>query len=156
MREVMTYQSISLIIAVTSLLVALAAAWIAKSSLSQANQVAQRDQKDWRQRKWFDLYFKADGTYDALDRFHVLYTSTSTPSWGTKEWEAEWNDLMHILRRVHAMALVFPKNPVINELLSATAVFKDPEQAVSKERLEKVLNAVEGVRQKALVDATVL
>jgi len=49
------------------------------------------------------------------------------------------------------MALVFPKNSAIDELLACTAVFKDEEQAVSNERLSKLFDAVEGVRQKALI-----
>src|SRR5229473_5734568 len=83
----MTRESVSIMIEVISLLAALAAVWVARSSLSQAQRVADRDQRDWRQRKWFDLYFKADEAYDALDRFQVLYPGSSSPGWGTPEWE---------------------------------------------------------------------
>ena len=76
----------------------MAATLIAKSSLSQAKRVADRDQEDWKQRKWFDVYFKADEAYDALDRFQVLYPSPSSPGWKTPEWEREYHDLMRIMR----------------------------------------------------------
>ncbi len=53
------YESFSLGVSLASLLISVAAVWIAKSSLSQAKQVADRDREDWRQRKWFDLPWTA-------------------------------------------------------------------------------------------------
>jgi hypothetical protein len=53
------------------------------------------------------------------------------------------------------MAVVFPQNPAIQAFLSSTAVFKD-EKTVSEERLSKVFDAVELVRQKALIHPTIL
>jgi hypothetical protein len=148
----MSYDSISLAVAIASLLAAGAAAWVARSSLSQAKQVADRDKKDWKQRKWFDLYFKAGEAYDALDRFQTMYPS----GWNTVEFERDWNDLIRTVRSVHTMALVFPKNPAIDAFLSATGEFKDPKEALSKDRLAKIFDAVEGLRQNALVDPSVL
>ena len=74
---------------------------------------------DWKQRKWFDLYFKADEAYDALERFQVLYPDPMNLT--TTEGKQEWNELMRIMRAVHRMAVVFPQNAAIDELLSATA-----------------------------------
>ena len=156
MRHVLSYESVSLVVAIASLLVSIAAVWVARNSLSQAKQVADRDRRDWKQRKWFDLYFKADEAYDCLDRFRTLYPTTEDPAWGTKGWERDWNDLVGTMRVVHRMAAVFPKNAAIDELLAVTAVFQNPEEAVSKDRLSRILNAVQGVREKALVDAGVL
>jgi len=150
MRGAVSYESVSLAIAIASLLASAAATLIARSSLSQAKQVADRDQKDWKQRKWFDLYFKADEAYDALDRFQVLYPSTSSPGWNTPEWERESHDLMRVMRTVHRVAVVFPQNPVIQALFDATAAFKNMEEATSKDRLSKVGDAVEGIRQKSI------
>jgi hypothetical protein len=147
------YESISFWVAIGSFLTSVAAVLIARSSLSQAKQVADRDRRDWSQRKWFDLYFKANEVYDSLDRFQTLYDAAAPC---TTEFQKDWNDLMFLIREVHAMALVFPKNSVIDEILSCTAVFKDRAEALSKCRLKKVFNAVEGIRQKALVDPTVL
>lgn len=147
------YESVSLCVAIASFLASVAAALIARSSLSQAKQVADRDRRDWKQRKWFDLYFKANEVHDSLDRFQTLYDD-ATPC--TAEFQKDWNNLMFLIRQVHAMALVFPRNLATDELLSCTAAFKDRAEALSKSRLAKVFNAVEGVRQRALVDPTVL
>jgi hypothetical protein len=152
-----SYGSVPLAIAIASLLASVAAASIAKSSLSQAKRVADRDHKDWKQRKWFELYFKADEAYDALDRFQVLYPNTSSPGWSTAEWERESHDLMRVMRTVHRIALVFPQNPEIKALFDATAAFENMNEATSKDRLSKIFDAVEGIRQKALIfDATIL
>ena len=157
MRHAISLELISLIIALASLAVAAAATLIAKRSLSQAKEVAARDQLDWRQRKWFDLYFKADEARDALDRFQVLYPSPSSPEWDTPEWENEAHNLMRVMRTLHRIALVFPQNAEIQALFEATAAFKNMDEATSKARLEIVANAVEGIRQKALIrDLSVL
>jgi hypothetical protein len=42
---------------------------------------------------------------------------------------------------------VFPKSPAIDDFFAASAVFENRQQAFSKERLEAVLDAVEGLRQ---------
>jgi hypothetical protein len=157
MRHAISLEAISLIVGIVSLIIALAATLIAKSSLSQARQVAARDQTDWKQRKWFDLYFKADEAYDALDRFQALYPTPSAPGWNTNEMRRESHDLVRIMRTVHRIAVVFPMNPEVQALFDATAVFKNMDEATSKERLEKVFDAVEGIRQKALIrDVSVL
>jgi hypothetical protein len=145
-----TYELISFVIAVASLVLSAAAALIAKSSLSQAKQVADRDQMEWRQRKWADMYLKANETYDSLDRFRVL-----SASWSTEDWEREWNDLMRVIRGAHAAAVVFPKNPAVDSFLSSTAVFKD-ERTVSEERLSKVFDAVELIRQNGRMPSSIL
>lgn len=54
------------------------------------------------------------------------------------------------------MAAVFPKNPVIDELFAWTMGLSNPEEAVSKERMEKLFDAVSNLRQKALVDSSIL
>lgn len=149
-QQAMTYESVSLVVAIVSLLLSGIATLVAKSSLSQAKEVAARDERDWRQRRWADMYLKADETYDALDRFHVL-----SDSWDTEEWEREWNDLMRLIRGALAMAVVFPQNPAIGAFLSSAAVFKD-EKTVSEERLSKVFDAVELIRQRALLPAAIL
>jgi hypothetical protein len=156
MHGAVSYETVSLAIAIASLLASVAAVLIAKSSLSQAKQVADRDQKDWRQRKWFDLYFKADEAYDALDRFQALYPSTSSPGWNTAEMQREQHDLMRVMRTVHRIAAVFPQTPVIQGLFDATGVFANMDEATSKDRLSKVFNAVQDIRGKALVDTSVL
>jgi hypothetical protein len=154
MYGAVSYESVSLAIAIASLLVSAGSVLIARSALSQAKRVADRDQKDWKQRKWYDLYFKADEAYDALDRFQALYPSTSAPGWNTAEMLKESHDLMRTMRTVHRIALVFPQNQLIHALFDATAAFKSMDEATSKDRLSKVFDAVEGIRQKALITDT--
>ncbi len=146
----------SFMVSLASLFAAIAACRVAKSALSQAILVAEREQRDWRQRKWFDLYFKASQAYDALERFQTVYESTFPESWGTPEMTHDWNNLMHLFREVGAMAVVFPKNTEIDKLFAAVAVFSNPQEAFSKDRLKAILDAMEGIRQKALVEPTVL
>ena len=75
----------SLAVAIASLIASVAAARVANSSLTQARQVAVRDEREWKQRKWFDLYFKASEAYDFLEYFQQNYSSAASPSWGTDE-----------------------------------------------------------------------
>ncbi len=152
----LTYEMTTLLVSMASLLLGVAAVWIARSSLSQARKFAEQEQRDWRQRKWFDLYFKADEAYDALDHFQVLYPNSSLPEWGSPKWQQDWSDLMRAMRTVNRMAVVFPKSPVIDEVFASTAVFASQDEALSQDRLQQLLNAVEGIRQKSLVDPTVL
>lgn len=156
MTNVVSYESVSLAIATASLFASVAAALIAQSALSQAKRVADRDQKDWKQRKWYDLYFKADEAYDALDRFQSLYPSTASPGWNMEVMLQESHDLMRTIRTVHRIALVFPQNQEVKALFDATAAFKNMEEATSKDRLSKIFDAVEGIRQKSLIDVSVL
>ena len=156
MHGLLNYEFITLTIAVVSLMLSAAAVWIARSTLFHAMQVAAREHEDWKQRKWYDLYFKADEAYDALDRFQVLYPSASSPDWNTEVMQRESHDLMRTMRTVHRIAFVFPQNQVIQALFDATAAFKNMEEATSKDRLSKVLDAIEGIRQKALLDVSVL
>ena len=150
MGHLKSYEFTSLIVAVASLMLSVATALIAKSSLSQAKHVADRDQEDWRQRKWADMYLRANETYDALDRFRVL-----SPSWSEEGWEREWNDLMRLIRGALAMAVVFPKNPAIDSFISSTAVFKN-ERTVSEVRLSKVFDAVELIRANSRIRPNIL
>jgi len=148
-------------VAVASLALSIAACLIAWSSLRQAKLVAERDRKDWKQRKWFDLYFAASGVYDDLDRFQAQYVFTRTGA-GVQsvpgQRNTELSNLMTSIRKVHAMAAVFPRTQVITDLFDATAAFGETEKEVSsKDRLKKIFDAVEGLRQQALlVDKRVL
>jgi hypothetical protein len=146
---------LSTLLSVASLLLSLAATFIAGSSLSQARRVANRDRQDWRQRRWFDLYFQLSETYDFFDWFQTEYKSTNPSSWGDIEIR-DWNRLMNLFRRVHTTAMVFPPNPVIDKLVLATAVFSDQQESLSDNRLKSVLDVMDDVRMEALVDRGVL
>lgn len=147
------YEAVTLLVAVASFLASLAAVWISKSSLSQAGQVAERDRKDWQQRKWFDLYFQASDTCHSLEHFQTLY---ETGSLSTAECVADRNALMFRFRKMYAIAVVFPRNSVIDALASCADGLENPEEVLSKARVQKMFDAVEGLRLKALVNASVL
>jgi hypothetical protein len=49
------------------------------------------------------------------------------------------------------MAALFPKNAVMNELFAITGGMKENDQLLSPDNLEKLCDAIENVRQKALI-----
>lgn len=137
----------SFVVAVASGFVAIGALWVAKKTLELANM-------DWRQRKWFDLYAKGNEAYDALERFQISYPSRQDLV--TPEGPREWNSVMSIMRSLHTLAVVFPKCQEIDNLAATTAIFRDQNAAFSKDALKNILQALEGIRQRALVDVSVL
>jgi hypothetical protein len=52
--------------------------------------------------------------------------------------------------------MVFPIDPVVTELCLATADFGNIEDVFSTERLKRIFEAMNSVREKALVDPAVL
>lgn len=149
---------ISLLISVASFLAARAAVRVAQSSLRQAERVATRDRQEWKQRTWFDLYLKANEAYDFFEYFQGKYHDRDTESSPERiqEFAQDWNHLMRLMRHVHAMATVFPKNSVIDGLITSTAVFTNEKEALSPDRLAKVFNAVKGLGEKALLAHDIL
>jgi hypothetical protein len=139
----------TLIIAVASLVVAVVAVRFTVVALNLARM-------DWRQRKWFDLYFQAAQASDFLENFQKQYGATPLELRGMPEVMRPFNELLFLLRKAYSMAVVFPINPEIQEFLNASAVFKDRNEAFSTERLEKIKNAVDGLREKALLGPEVL
>jgi hypothetical protein len=154
--------SVDTIIAGTALVVSVAAALIAKSSLVQAKQVADRDQQDWKQRKWFDLYFKAEEAYDTLERFRASYPSTSALGWGTPECNRKRDDLMLTMRTVHCIALAFiPRSgeipPEIQALFDATTGFHNIEaDGISESQKTKMFDAVEKLVPRVRLHSSIL
>jgi hypothetical protein len=146
-----TYDIVTLILAMASLAVAFAATFIARNSLSQTADAAGQARKDWKQRKWFDLYLKANEAYDFFDYFQIKYPSTSSIGWQTEAWVGDWTKLILLLREVHAMAAVFPKNPILDQLVAVTAALRNGDEAVSKHRLKLMFDAVDEVRLKARI-----
>jgi hypothetical protein len=146
------YNAVSLIVAAASLIVSLIAAAVAKQSLDQSKRVADRDSTDWRQRKWFDLYFEAEKAYDALDQFQAEYCdgAPTRHDEGWNDFARQVNTLMSMIRRVHAMAAVFPMNPAVDKLFKS-AVFPTEADLLSTERKKMMFDAVQDIREKALI-----
>jgi hypothetical protein len=140
-------------LSVASMLVSIAALSVARNSLKLARHVAEQEQIDWKQRKWFDLYFGASEFYSHLERYQTLYEHRMLR---TENDVSDWNELMFLIRRVQAMAVVFPKTAAIDEFIKATSVFKDQEEAFSKERLKIIFDAVYNLGRKAAVHSSVL
>jgi hypothetical protein len=152
----------SLTVSVASLITAIASTFIAKRSLTEAalareqgKEIADRAHDDWAQQKWFDLYFKVDQAYNALEYFQTEYHG-SNPAVQSKEQIKDYNQLMHVMREAHTMALVFPKNPTIDALFASTVFSNFWADALQEERLKDLFEALDLLRQKALMDPSVL
>ena len=62
---------------------------------------------------------------------------------------------MFLIRRLHSMAMVFPKHPAIDKLVKATS-FDMPADAVEEWRLKLFLEAVQDMREMAVLDPSTL
>jgi hypothetical protein len=100
------------VVAVASLVGSLVALAVAKSTLTLAKQVAEHEQRDWTQRKWFDLYDTAEIFRTLLEKFQVKYDRKLD----TKEFENDAHELTFAARRMIRFACVFPQNPTVNAL----------------------------------------
>jgi hypothetical protein len=96
--------------------------------------------------------YKADEVYDALEEFQVKYCQAGPQSiafWSVQLQE-DANRLRAMTRRVHSMAAVFPQNPVMDKLFANTD-FKDNQELLSKACLDALFEAVQDIRDKALI-----
>jgi len=134
-------------IALASLVVAVAAFVVTWVTLKEAED-------DWRQMKWFDLYFKADEAYNTLEKYQTVYKSQPVPQ--TVLQMHDWNDLMFRIRQVHTMADVFPKNTTIDLLFASTVSFQNPANAFDPNRLPQMMEALQGLRDRAKLKQKVL
>jgi len=151
----LNWPSLSGGVAVANLIVAIIAMYLGWLALKIARRTMQDAEEDWKHRKWYDLYFKAAEAYDLLDRYRTLYSVGQGRVAPTQAMEDSWNDLMMHVRVCHTMSTVFPKNRDIDDLHEATKFSKD-EYVYDNERFKKFGDAVEGLRQKALLKPSVL
>jgi len=156
------------ITSLTSLAVSIASAFIAKSALEQAKLAVQeqtrsvQEQKlaneqahgDWAQRKWFDLYFKVEQACNALENYQAIYQH-GNPATPSAQQYIDAKRVTFLFREAGAMALVFPKNEVVDKLLE-TVKFSSVTDMAQPMRLKAISDALEMLRQKALVDRRVL
>jgi hypothetical protein len=134
-------------VAIFALVVAIVALFVARKTLKDAEEF-------WKQQKWFDLYAKADEGYDAFDRYCTTYKMSPHPEMRIGHTN-DWNNLMFLIRRVHSMAMVFPKHPAINKLVKATS-FDMPADPLEEWRLKLFLEAVQDMREMAVLDPSIL
>jgi hypothetical protein len=140
------------IVAVASLVGSLVALAIAKSTLELAKQVAEHEQRDWTQRKWFDLFDAAENFRTLLERFQVKYQSKLT----TTEFVDDAHELTFAARRALRFASVFPQNPTVNAFFACVNKWNLEENFFSKEVAADYDDAIEGFRQEARVPAEVI
>src|SRR5450755_3918775 len=134
-------------VAISALFVAIVSFFVAQKTLKDAEEF-------WKQQKWFDLYAKADEGYDTFERYCIGYKGLHQLEMRPDHTEA-WNELMFLIRRVHSMAMVFPKCSAIDKLVKATS-FNTPENALEEWRLKLFLDAVQDMREMAVLDNTIL
>ena len=126
----------------------------ARDSLMIARKTVEHARMDWAQEKWFDLYLKAGRAYNGLEHYQALYQGGNSAV-QSPEQVRDFNQLMRLFYEAHTMALVFPKNAATEALFASTR-FKNSNDVLSKEKTKALLDALELLRQKALVDRSVL
>jgi len=166
----MTEAQITTIIGFVSLAVAIASLWVAAASLKaaesasrtaedtlrQAKEVSDRDLVDWRQSKWLDLYVRARDMGSALEHFQTKYRGTLLDPRNDHEMNKDYNDFMLLNRECMTLAVVFPKNEVIENLAAAAAAFREWKEALSLDRLKLIEDSIEEIRTLALLRPEVL
>jgi hypothetical protein len=128
---------------------------LAAESLRQTKEVADRELADWRQSKWFELYFSASEMCDTLEHFQVIHLPNAE-YWNSEPLASDYNRIIFLNRKCLAMAVVFPKNPAVDKLAAASAAFRNREEVFSKDRLKLIQDAVQDLRELALLHPAVL
>jgi hypothetical protein len=150
----------SLAVSGVALVVSLAAAIFAGISVRQsrdairhAKQIADRERQDWKQQKWFDLYLVANEAHEQLMSFQAKYKSGEYSQLMHEDVER----VAHCIGLAYARAMVFPVNQAITEFCMSTSAVTTPEDMLSEVKLKQIFDAVENLREKALImDPTVL
>jgi uncharacterized protein with FMN-binding domain len=153
----------SLVVAVVSFVASLVSAAIANSARKDAERIADRAHDEWAQQKWFDLYFSANSAYDAMEKLQadcIAQNGRIISIRGGGNYPDRANEVIFLFREIQAMALVFPQCTTIDMLCAATSRFSDnpddPRGLRSRERLKALMDAMNDVREQALVDSSVL
>lgn len=151
----------SLVIAIVSFASSLVSAVIANWSRKDAKRIADSAHDEWAQQKWFDLYFSTNSAYDAMEKLQkdcIVQTGRIISIAGGGNYPDRANVVIFLFREIQAMAMVFPQCATIDMLCAATSRFgddpHDPNGLLSKERLKNLMDAMNDIREKALVDLT--
>ncbi|MGB8494460.1 MAG: hypothetical protein WCE53_08695 [Candidatus Acidiferrum sp.] len=91
-----TSLAVAVIVSVVSLYLSKVSVRIAENSLKLTKELAERDLRDWTQRKWFDLYDAAEIFRTLLERFQVKYDKQLA----TKDFEDDAHELVFAARRM--------------------------------------------------------
>lgn len=129
---------------------------LAAESLRQAKDVAERELADWRQSKWLELYFRASEMCDTLEHFQKVHKPDSGEYRYSEPIASDYNNFIFLNRKCLTMAAVFPKNDAVDKLAAAAAAFREWEEVFSPERLKAIGEAVQDIRELALLHPAVL
>lgn len=148
----------SLAVSVASLITSV---WIGKGSLAlardtlkQAKEVTGRASDDWRQQQWFSLFVEGNTAVDLLDRHYAVMKSPGGPSWQAIQPSIDAATLQ--IKKVLGLAVVFPKCAEIDFLFAAASTFRTEPDYANVEKRSSLFDAVEDLRQRALVSSDVL
>jgi hypothetical protein len=115
--------SISDCVGIANLGVAIIAGVLGWFALRVASKTLKEANEDWKQRKWFDLFFKANEVQNAL----IRYRKTYDPKFGSLERQFAWNSLMALVQESYSVAGVSPQSSVVTSFLQATKMLQpDP------------------------------
>ena len=129
---------------------------LAAESLRQAKDVAERELTDWRQSKWLELYFRASEMCDTLEHFQKVHKPDAGEYRYSEPIASDYNNFIFLNRKCLTMAAVFPKNDAVDKLAAAAAAFREWEEVFSEERLKAIGEAVQDIRELALLHPAVL
>jgi hypothetical protein len=129
---------------------------LAAEALRQTKEVAERELADWRQSKWFELYFRASEMCDTLEHFQKMHNPDAKEYRYSEPIATDYNNFIFLNRRCLTMAAVFPKNDAVDKLAAASAAFINFEEVFSAERLRLIADAVQDIRELALLHPAVL
>ena len=150
----------SLLVAIVSFVASLISAAIANWSRKDAERIADRAHDEWAQQKWFDLYFSTNSAYDAMEKLQAdcnLQNGRLISIRGGGNYPDRAIVVICLFREIQAMAMVFPQCTTIDRLCAATSGFvNDQNEMLSKERLNTLMDAMNDIREKALVNTSVL
>ena len=149
----------SLVVAIAAFIASLVSAAIAKGAREDADSIAERAHDEWAQQKWFDLYFSTNYAYDAMEKLQAdsIVQKNGTINIHGGNYPDCANEVVRLFREIQAMAMVFPRCTAIDMLCAATSGFvDDSSEMLSKQRLKNLMDAMNDIREKALVDASVL
>jgi len=150
----------SLFVAIVSFVASLVSAAIANWSRKDAKRIADRAHDEWAQQKWFDLYFSTNSAYDAMEKLQadcIVQNGRLISIRGGGNYPDRANDVIRLFREIQAMAMVFPQCTAINRLCAATSGFVDDQkEMLNNQRLKNLMDAMNDIREKALVNASVL
>ena len=86
----------------------------------------------------------------------VLVKPVNEKLWFSEPIASDYNKFIFLNRKCLTMAVVFPKNDAVDKLAAAAAAFKEWEEVFSAERLKAIKEAVQDIRELALLHPAVL